>query len=93
VINAWQVLRRRLALSREWKVVTSGGSTGRPKLIVTTSPADADALSGLALLLRLQSDGATLVTRPMSHHAPYVLLIAGLLLGSHFTAETPSPRP
>ena len=70
-------------LSPEWKVVTSGGSTGRPKLIVTTSPADADALRGLALLLRLRPDGTTLVTGPMSHNAPYVLLIAGLLLGNH----------
>ena len=70
-------------LSPEWKVVTSGGSTGRPKLIVTTSPADADALRGLALLLRLRPDGATLVTGPMSHNAPYVLLIGGLLLGNH----------
>ena len=74
---------RPAVLSPEWKVVTSGGSTGRPKLIVTTSPADADALRGLGLLLRLQPDGATLVTGPMSHNAPYVLLIAGLLLGNH----------
>ena len=35
-------------ISPEWKVVTSGGSTGRPKLIVATSPADADAWPGSA---------------------------------------------
>jgi bile acid-coenzyme A ligase len=74
---------RAAVLTPEWKVVTSGGSTGRPKLIVATSPADADALAGLGLLLRLQPDGAVLVTGPMSHNAPYVLLIAGLLLGNH----------
>lgn len=70
-------------LSPEWKVVTSGGSTGRPKLIVATSPADAEALGGLGMLLRLRPDGATLVTGPLSHNAPYVQLIAGLLLGNH----------
>lgn len=74
---------RAAVLSPEWKVVTSGGSTGRPKLIVTTSPADADALAGLGLLLRVERDGAALVTGPMSHNAPYVLLIAGMVLGNH----------
>ncbi len=69
--------------SPEWKVVTSGGSTGRPKLIVATSPADADALVGLGTLLRVRPDGATLVTGPMSHNAPYVAMIAALLLGNH----------
>jgi bile acid-coenzyme A ligase len=69
--------------SPEWKVVTSGGSTGRPKLIVATSPADAEALVGLGTLLRLRPDGATLVTGPMSHNAPYVTMIAALLLGNH----------
>jgi bile acid-coenzyme A ligase len=69
--------------SPEWKVVSSGGSTGRPKLIVATSPADADALVGLGTLLRLRPDGATLVTGPMSHNAPYVAMIAALLLGNH----------
>jgi bile acid-coenzyme A ligase len=69
--------------SPEWKVVTSGGSTGRPKLIVATSPADAEALVGLGTLLRLRPDGATLVTGPMSHNAPYVAMIAALLLGNH----------
>jgi bile acid-coenzyme A ligase len=69
--------------SPEWKVVTSGGSTGRPKLIVATSPADAEALAGLGTLLRLRPDGATLVTGPMSHNAPYVAMIAALLLGNH----------
>ncbi len=34
-------------LSPEWKVVTSGGSTGRPKLIVASSPADAEAVAAL----------------------------------------------
>jgi bile acid-coenzyme A ligase len=70
-------------LSPEWKVVTSGGSTGRPKLIVATSPADADAIGGLGRLLRVQPDGSTLVTGPLTHNAPFVAMTAGLLLGNH----------
>src|SRR5438128_12393322 len=34
-------------ISPVWKAVTSGGSTGRPKLIVACTPADADAVVGL----------------------------------------------
>ncbi|MDT7577512.1 MAG: bile acid-coenzyme ligase, partial [Pseudonocardiales bacterium] len=41
-------------LSPEWKVVTSGGSTGRPKLIVATSPADAEAIGALGMLLHVR---------------------------------------
>jgi bile acid-coenzyme A ligase len=70
-------------LSPEWKVVTSGGSTGRPKLIVATSPADAEAIGALGMLLHVRPDGSTLVTGPMSHNAPFVLMTAGLLLGNH----------
>src|SRR3954471_13614227 len=55
---------RPAGLSPEWKGVPSGGSTGPPKLIVATSPADAEALAGLGMLLRLRPDGATLVTGP-----------------------------
>jgi bile acid-coenzyme A ligase len=57
--------------------------SGRPKLIVATSPADADAVGPLGILLRLRPDGAPLVTGPMSHNAPFAALIAGLLLGNH----------
>lgn len=70
-------------LSPDWKVVTSGGSTGRPKLIVAAGPADADAVGGLGRLLRVQPDGSLLVTGPMTHNAPFVAMTAGLLLGNH----------
>ncbi len=71
------------AMSPEWKVVTSGGSTGRPKLIVATSPADADTVGPLGLLLRVLPDRSLLVTGPMTHNAPFVAMVAGLLLGNH----------
>ena len=47
-------------LSPEWKVVTSGGSTGRPKLIVATQPGRRRARwPGSARSLRLRPDGAS----------------------------------
>ncbi len=67
----------------EWKLVTSGGSTGRPKLIATTSPALVENVGGLGGLLRMRPDGCVLVTGPISHNAPYVVTATGILLGNH----------
>lgn len=66
-----------------WKVVTSGGSTGRPKLIVATQPALTESVTGLGGMLRLPEDGCVLVTAPLTHNAPLVTAVASLLLGSH----------
>ena len=70
-------------VSPTWKIVTSGGSTGRPKLIAATQPAAFESLAPFAALLRFPEDGAVLVTGPLSHNAPLVVLTAGLLLGNH----------
>jgi bile acid-coenzyme A ligase len=70
-------------VSPAWKVVTSGGSTGRPKLIAATSPALVESVGGLGALTRLRPDGCVLVTGPISHNAPFVVTTAGMLLGNH----------
>ena len=70
-------------VSPEWKLVTSGGSTGRPKLIAATSPALFEGVGGLGTLLRMRPDGCVLVTGPISHNAPFVVTAAGMLLGNH----------
>jgi bile acid-coenzyme A ligase len=70
-------------VSPTWKVVTSGGSTGRPKLIAATTPALVEAVGGLGALARLRSDGCVLVTGPIAHNAPFVVTAAGMLLGNH----------
>jgi bile acid-coenzyme A ligase len=67
----------------EWKLVTSGGSTGRPKLIATTAPALVENVGGLGGLIHMRPDGCVLVTGPISHNAPYVVAVTGLLLGNH----------
>jgi bile acid-coenzyme A ligase len=66
-----------------WKSVTSGGSTGRPKVIEATQPAEFENVAGLGALLRFPSDGAVLVTGPLSHNAPFMVTAVGLLFGNH----------
>lgn len=66
-----------------WKVMPTGGSTGRPKLIVATQPAVTEAATALGDLVRLPENGAVLVTAPMAHNAPFVTVTASLLLGNH----------
>jgi len=67
-----------------WKALTSGGSTGRPKLIVALAPALVEATAGpLGPLLRLPRDGTVLAPGPLTHNAPFVITIVGLLLGNH----------
>jgi bile acid-coenzyme A ligase len=66
-----------------WKVVTSGGSTGRPKLIVAAQPATLQVAEAFAELLRFPSDGSVLVTGPLAHNGPFVVMTVGLLLGNH----------
>src|SRR5262249_61052301 len=66
-----------------FKAPTSGGSTGRPKLIVATQSGTWEALVGFATLLRVAQDGAHLVTGPLYHNGPFVTSALALLNGSH----------
>ena len=71
------------AVSPFWKILTSGGSTGRPKLIMAVQPALVENVIGFAELWRFPSDGCVVVTGPMSHNAPFIVAILGLLSGNH----------
>jgi bile acid-coenzyme A ligase len=51
--------------STPWKAMSSGGSTGRPKIIVQHLPS-----RGAASLLRLPTEGAILTTGPLYHNMP-----------------------
>jgi bile acid-coenzyme A ligase len=70
-------------VSPVWKLMTSGGSTGRPKLIAAAQPATFEAVGGFGSLLRFPTGGAVLVTGPLSHNAPFVVATEGLLHGNH----------
>jgi len=68
------------ATSPAWKAPTSGGSTGRPKLIVSGDPAlcdpDAPPLFGKA-------GGCMVVPAPLYHNGPIVWSCSAWLAGNH----------
>jgi bile acid-coenzyme A ligase len=64
-----------------WKAQTSGGSTGRPKVIVSTRPAVFDPLIGRSM--RIGPDDTCLVPGPLYHSAPFIYSMYGLFAGAH----------
>jgi bile acid-coenzyme A ligase len=70
-------------MAASFKAPTSGGSTGRPKLIVATQPAAWKPLEGFAALLRIPRDGVHLVTGPLYHNGPFTTSLLALLAGNH----------
>ncbi|HEY1751401.1 MAG TPA: AMP-binding protein [Caulobacteraceae bacterium] len=64
-----------------FKAPTSGGSTGRPKLILAGTPAVfvRDAPGGY----RLTGDDVMVMPGPFYHNAPFTCSVAGLNLGAH----------
>lgn len=66
-----------------WKAPTSGGSTGRPKIIVAGQPPTTEAVLSRAPALRIDRDGVFLVTAPLYHNAPFMFSLMALLQGHH----------
>jgi bile acid-coenzyme A ligase len=68
-------------VSDPWKGMTSGGSTGRPKLILNTAPAliDPDAQP----LLMMTPNGTLMMPGPLYHNGPFMWSVTGLLAGNH----------
>ncbi len=79
-------------VSKHWKAPTSGGSTGRPKLIVSGDPATLDPEEDL--LIRIPRNQAALIPGPLYHNAPFIGAMVSLLRGNQvvvmqkFDAET-----
>ncbi|MGZ4758827.1 MAG: AMP-binding protein [Acidimicrobiales bacterium] len=67
--------------SPAWKAPTSGGSTGRPKLILTGAPASLDDEAAPALMIR--RDGCLVMPGPLYHNGPIVWSCGALLHGNH----------
>lgn len=71
-------------VARYWKAPTSGGSTGRPKLIVSGSPAEIDENPvAFAAPFMLPVDGAVLIPGPLYHNAPFTFCLQSLFRGNH----------
>jgi bile acid-coenzyme A ligase len=68
-------------VSPAWKAPTSGGSTGRPKLIVSGDPGLVDPSS--VSRLQFSSDGCLVMPGPLYHNGPVVWACYALLHGSH----------
>ena len=71
------------AVATTFKAPTSGGSTGRPKLIVATQAAIWEALADYTMLMRMTPDGVHLVTGPLYHNGPFTSSALALLRGNH----------
>ncbi len=68
-------------VARAWKAPTSGGSTGRPKIIVAGQPAVIDPTQPPVRGGR--PDGCQLVPGPLYHNAPFAFSTRALLSGNH----------
>jgi len=68
-------------VSPAWKAPTSGGSTGRPKLIVSGDPALIDVSAGPPLLM--VEGGCLVMPGPLYHNGPAVWSCQALLWGNH----------
>jgi bile acid-coenzyme A ligase len=79
-------------VSPAWKAPTSGGSTGRPKLIVAGQPGYAAPL--MAEFWRIAPHDIVLIPGPLYHNGPFICTFAALQIGASvvilpkFDAET-----
>jgi hypothetical protein len=70
-----------LLISEPWRATTSGGSTGRPKLIVGVGPAIVPDLDSPDYLL--PAAGTVFIPGPLYHGAPFLIGLAAILHGNH----------
>jgi bile acid-coenzyme A ligase len=68
-------------IAGSWKAPTSGGSTGRPKLIVATSPALTQPEAALGW--RLGTEDVAVMPGPLYHNGPFVTAFNALTVGAH----------
>lgn len=68
--------------SRNWKILTSGGSTGRPKLIVANQPS---RMNPEVALLRQPQDSVIINPGPCHHNMPFATSVLGMVRGNSVT--------
>ena len=67
------------AVATSWKAPTSGGSTGRPKLILSGTPGEVDPTA--RAVPYIPHHGVQLVPGPLYHNGPFIYSMRGLLSG------------
>jgi bile acid-coenzyme A ligase len=70
-------------VARYWKAMTSGGSTGRPKVILDHNPAVVDTTA--APLLGIPLGASLLNPGPLYHNAPFIVSHTALFAGGRVT--------
>ena len=81
--RAFRTSRSTIPVARYWKAMTSGGSTGRPKVILDHQPAVIDTAGRAALGMPL---GASLLNPgPLYHNAPFIVSHTALFAGGRVT--------
>ncbi|MBF0276636.1 MAG: AMP-binding protein [SAR324 cluster bacterium] len=73
-------------VSKNWKAPTSGGSTGRPKLIVSNIAGEFDLEEESTV--RMLANRTHLVTGPLYHNGPLLFSMRGLFRGCHIVVMT-----
>jgi bile acid-coenzyme A ligase len=69
-------------VATHWKALCSGGSTGRPKVIVDHAPAQlGPAIAGLCAVAQLPADGVMLNPGPLYHNGPFLFTSLALFTG------------
>ncbi|MFE6858071.1 AMP-binding protein [Nocardia sp. NPDC057668] len=74
-------------VSPAWKAPASGGSTGRPKVVVAGNAAVLDEVVGFADVLGIPAAGVVAVPGPLHHNAPFMFAALALLRGSHVVLQ------
>ena len=67
-------------IAKRWKAPTSGGSTGRPKLIVAADPG---VTNTEAPGMGQRRDGVAFIPGPLYHNAPFSFAASALMHGNH----------
>jgi bile acid-coenzyme A ligase len=71
------------AISPSWKAPTSGGSTGRPKLIVSGTRGVTTKGGLEASFWRYDGDATVLMPGPLYHNGPFGCVFGALNMGAH----------
>ena len=74
----------KIRIADSWKAMTSGGSTGRPKIIVSKDRAEHDIFSRDFL----KFDGSVLIPGPLYHNGPFLWAMHALFQGNQVTVTT-----
>jgi bile acid-coenzyme A ligase len=66
-----------------WKIMSSGGSTGQPKLIAANAPARFETVAPIGKGWLFPENGSVLVPGPLAHNGPFLVAAVALMRGNH----------